>query len=106
HRLPRMMEAGWRREARELLGQPAVDEPLFNLVVPRSRCPRCEHPIRWHENIPVLGWLALKGRCSQCGAAIGKRYPVIEVLAAVVAALCAWRFGYGWWLVFMLGASF
>lgn len=106
HRVPLMMEAGWRREARELLEQPAEDEPVFNLVVPRSRCPQCGHGIRWHENIPVLSWLMLKGRCSQCGTAISKRYPIIEVLTAVVAALCAWRLGYGPWLLFALGASF
>ncbi|MBF5056174.1 leaderpeptidase and N-methyltransferase [Alcanivorax sp. 521-1] len=106
HRMPRMMEAGWRREARELLEQPAEDEPVFNLVVPRSRCPDCGHGIRWYENIPVVSWLALKGRCSRCGTAISKRYPIIELITAVVAALCAWRFGYGPWLLFTLGASF
>ncbi|MBM7332339.1 prepilin peptidase [Alloalcanivorax marinus] len=106
HRVPKMMEAGWRREARELLDQPAEEEPVFNLVVPRSRCPHCGHGIRWHENIPVLSWLALKGRCSQCGTAISKRYPIIELLTALVAALCAWRFGYGIWLPFTLYASF
>ncbi|MFP1682464.1 prepilin peptidase [Alloalcanivorax sp. C16-1] len=106
HRVPKMMEAGWRREARELLGQPAEEEPVFNLVVPRSRCPHCGHGIRWHENIPVVSWLALKGRCSQCGTAISKRYPVIELLTALVAGLCAWRFGYGIWLPFTLYASF
>ena len=106
HRVPKMMEAGWRREARELLEQPAEEEPVFNLVVPRSRCPHCGHGIRWHENIPVLSWLALKGRCSQCGTAISKRYPIIELLTALVAALCAWRFGYGIWLPFTLYASF
>lgn len=106
HRVPKMMEAGWRREARELLDQPAEEEPVFNLVVPRSRCPHCGHGIRWHENIPVVSWLALKGRCSQCGTAISKRYPVIELLTALVAALCAWRFGYGIWLPFTLYASF
>ncbi|MCC4308139.1 A24 family peptidase [Alcanivorax marinus] len=106
HRVPKMMEAGWRREARELLDQPAEEEPVFNLVVPRSRCPHCGHGIRWHENIPVLSWLALKGRCSQCGTAISKRYPIIELLTALVAGLCAWRFGYGIWLPFTLYASF
>ncbi|WP_101675908.1 prepilin peptidase [Alloalcanivorax mobilis] len=106
HRLPLMMERGWRREARELLGQPEHNEPLFNLLVPRSRCPHCDHGIAWHENIPVLSWLALRGRCSACQAPISKRYPIIELLAALVAALCAWRFGYGPWLPFTLFASF
>lgn len=106
HRLPVMMENGWRREARELLGEPEPPAAPFNLVVPRSRCPHCGHGIRWYENVPVLSWLALRGRCSACRAAIGKRYPVIELLAAVLAALCAWRFGYGPWLLFSLYISF
>jgi leader peptidase (prepilin peptidase)/N-methyltransferase len=106
HRLPVMMENGWRREARELLGEPEPPTAPFNLVVPRSRCPHCGHGIRWYENVPVLSWLALRGRCSACRAAIGKRYPVIELLAAVLAALCAWRFGYGPWLLFSLYISF
>lgn len=107
HRMPIMMENTWKREARELLEQPAAEEPaLFNLVVPRSRCPHCGHAITWYENIPVVSWLALKGRCSECKAPIAKRYPVIEMLAALVAALCAWHFGYGGWLLFTLYASF
>lgn len=107
HRVPIMMEHGWKREARELLEQPGeAPEPLFNLVVPRSRCPHCGHAITWYENIPVASWLALKGRCSGCHAPIAKRYPIIETLTAVLAALCAWRFGYGGWLLFTLFASF
>jgi leader peptidase (prepilin peptidase)/N-methyltransferase len=110
HRIPKMMEATWRQEARELLDQPAAKgeetPPLFNLVTPGSHCPHCNHRIRWYENVPVVSWALLKGRCSGCKAAISKRYPIIELLTALVAGLCAWRFGYDPWLIFMLYGSF
>tara|TARA_R100000935_G_scaffold15320_1_gene30506 strand:+ start:5730 stop:6614 length:885 start_codon:yes stop_codon:yes gene_type:complete len=110
HRIPKMMEATWRQEARELLEQPAPKgeetPPLFNLVTPGSHCPHCNHRIRWYENVPVVSWALLKGRCSGCKAAISKRYPIIELLTALVAGLCAWRFGYDPWLIFMLYGSF
>ena len=110
HRIPKMMEATWRQEARELLDQPATkgeEEPrIFNLVTPGSHCPHCNHRIRWYENVPVVSWALLKGRCSGCKAPISKRYPIIELLTALVAGLCAWRFGYDPWLIFMLYGSF
>ncbi len=110
HRIPKMMEASWRQEARELLEQPAPKgeetPPIFNLVTPGSHCPHCNHRIRWYENVPVVSWALLKGRCSGCKAAISKRYPIIELLTALVAGLCAWRFGYDPWLIFMLYGSF
>lgn len=110
HRIPKMMEATWRQEARELLEQPAPkgesEPPIFNLVTPGSHCPHCNHRIRWYENVPVVSWALLKGRCSSCKAAINKRYPVIELLTGLVAGLCAWRFGYDPWLIFMLYGSF
>ena len=110
HRIPKMMEATWRQEARELLEQPApkdeAEPPIFNLVTPGSHCPHCNHRIRWYENLPVVSWALLKGRCSGCKAAISKRYPIIELLTALVAGLCAWRFGYDPWLIFMLYGSF
>lgn len=110
HRIPKMMEATWRQEARELLEQPAPKEeetpPIFNLVTPGSHCPHCNHRIRWYENVPVVSWALLKGRCSSCKAAISKRYPIIELLTGLVAGLCAWRFGYDPWLIFMLYGSF
>ena len=110
HRIPKMMEATWRQEARELLEQPApkdeAEPPIFNLVTPGSHCPHCNHRIRWYENVPVVSWALLKGRCSGCKAAISKRYPIIELLTALVAGLCAWRFGYDPWLIFMLYGSF
>ncbi|MCU5781851.1 leaderpeptidase and N-methyltransferase [Alcanivorax balearicus MACL04] len=106
HRVPRMMERTWRREAQEVLELPIEETSPYNLVVPRSRCPHCDHAIRWHENIPVISWLLLKGRCSACGQGISARYPLIELLSALIAAVCAWQFGYGSWLVFILFASF
>ena len=110
HRIPKMMEATWRQEARELLEQPAPKgeetPPIFNLVTPGSHCPHCNHRIRWYENVPVVSWALLKGRCSGCKAAISKRYPIIELLTGLVAGLCAWRFGYDPWLIFMLYGSF
>lgn len=106
HRVPRMMERTWRREAQEVLELPIEETSPYNLVVPRSRCPHCDHAIRWHENIPVISWLLLKGRCSACGQGISARYPLIELLSALLAAVCAWQFGYGSWLVFVLFASF
>ena len=110
HRIPKMMEATWRQEARELLEQPAPKgeetPPIFNLVTPGSHCPHCNHRIRWYENVPVVSWALPKGRCSGCKAPISKRYPIIELLTALVAGLCAWRFGYDPWLIFMLYGSF
>lgn len=118
HRIPKMMEATWRQEARELLAPPAnegeeqpapkdeAEPPIFNLVTPGSHCPHCNHRIRWYENVPVVSWALLKGRCSGCKAPISKRYPIIELLTGLVAGLCAWRFGYDPWLLFMLYGSF
>lgn len=93
HRLPRMLEQGWRAECAELNGNPLPATEPFNLVVPRSRCPHCGHAIRAIENVPVLSFLALRGRCSACRAAISPRYPVVEALAGALAGYVAWRFG-------------
>lgn len=64
-----------------------------SIVRPRSACPGCGRPIPWHENVPVLGWIALRGRCRGCGGRISPRYPVVELLGALLALLCLWRFG-------------
>jgi len=93
YRLPKMMERQWAAECAEISGQPAKDEEPFNLLVPRSRCPHCGHMIRWYENIPVLSWLALRGRCSACKAPIGLRYPLVELVTAGFFALCGARWG-------------
>ena len=106
YRLPVMMERSWQQEAREILELPAKDDgEIFNLVTPRSRCPKCDHGIAWYENIPVVSWLALKGKCKGCATPISKRYPVIELTSGVLAGLCAWHFGYGPWLAFTLFAT-
>ncbi len=93
HRLPRMLERGWREQCAELDGGTAPVEPAYNLVVPRSACPSCGHRIGAHENVPVVSWLALRGRCSQCKAAISPRYPLVEVAGGVLAALAVLKFG-------------
>jgi len=93
HRLPRMLERGWREQCAELDGGTAPVEPAYNLVVPRSACPSCGHRIGAHENIPVVSWLALRGRCSKCKAAISPRYPLVEIAGGVLAALAVLKFG-------------
>lgn len=107
YRLPRMMEQDWRRQCQALLsdqpdGLPASGPPAaeadpepYNLVRPRSACPACGAAIRPLHNIPVLSWLWLRGRCAACNAAIGLRYPVVELLTALVSLLVAWRYGPG-----------
>jgi leader peptidase (prepilin peptidase)/N-methyltransferase len=94
-RLPRMMAQAWRREAREALELPPFDEPTLSLVRPASRCPGCNKPIRpWH-NVPVLGWLWLRGRCADCRTSICIQYPLVEAATGLMSAVCAWHFGYG-----------
>ncbi len=102
-RLPVMMERRWRRECAEFLDHPANenDEP-FDLVTPRSRCPHCGHLITALENIPVISYLVLRGRCRSCGASISARYPFIELLSAGVAITVAWQFGVTWQTAFAL----
>ena len=93
HRLPQMMEAEWRAQAAELRGEPSHEAARFNLVVPRSRCPACGHGITALENIPLVSWALLRGRCSACKKPISARYPTIELLTGLASALVAWRFG-------------
>ncbi len=94
HRLPRMLERRWAAECAELSGQPAPDEGKpFNLVTPRSHCPGCQSDIRWHQNIPVLSWLFLRGRCAHCGTGIALRYPLVELLTAGLFAYAFHRHG-------------
>ncbi|MGQ0586654.1 MAG: prepilin peptidase [Gammaproteobacteria bacterium] len=94
-RLPPMLERGWRHECRELLAlEPAPAEPPLSLITPASRCPRCQVPIRpWH-NIPVVSWLALRGRCASCSAPISIQYPLVEALTGLLSMACALRFGW------------
>ncbi|EXI87010.1 MAG: Pectic enzymes secretion protein OutO [Candidatus Accumulibacter regalis] len=96
HRLPMMMERDWRNHCAELCGQaPPPHEPL-SLARPGSRCPACGHAITALENIPVLSWLFLHGRCSACAAPISPRYPLVEATSGLLSALAAFHFGYGW----------
>ena len=94
HRLPRMMEREWAAQCAELAGNtvPSLEEP-YNLVRPRSACPSCGHRIRALENIPLVSWLALRGKCSACRARVSARYPLVELLAGLGAAYAAARFG-------------
>jgi leader peptidase (prepilin peptidase)/N-methyltransferase len=96
HRLPKMMEREWRSQCAELLDAEAKPEPqqAYNLVVPRSRCPNCDHQITALENVPMLSYIALRGRCSDCGWRIPLRYPVIEFLTGLLSVLVVWRFGF------------
>jgi leader peptidase (prepilin peptidase)/N-methyltransferase len=93
YRLPKMMERQWQLEAAEMAGQEAPAQEPFNLMVPRSRCPHCGHPITWYENMPVFSYLALGGKCSACKAAISVRYPVVEATLAALFFYCIWTFG-------------
>ncbi|WP_341907243.1 A24 family peptidase [Polaromonas sp. YR568] len=93
YRLPKMMERQWAEECADLSGTPLAPADKFNLLVPRSRCSSCGHLIAWYENIPVLSYLWLRGRCSVCGTGFGVRYPVIELLTGALFAFCAWRWG-------------
>lgn len=94
HRLPRMMEREWQVQCAELRGEEATqtDTPL-TLARPRSRCPSCGHMITALENIPVLSYLFLKGRCSSCGQKISMRYPLVEIFTGLLSAYTAWHFG-------------
>ncbi len=104
HRLPRMMEAQWRAECAELEGREPPVQERFDLMHPPSRCPSCGTSIRAIHNIPVVSWLALRGKCAACKAPISVRYPAVEVLAGALAVLVAWRFSYSpalaWALVY------
>lgn len=93
YRLPKMLEVEWADNCAELAGaEPPVREP-FNLARPRSRCQQCQHMIRWYENIPVLSYLALRGRCSNCKTAIGMRYPLVELATGLLFAALAGMYG-------------
>jgi leader peptidase (prepilin peptidase)/N-methyltransferase len=104
HRLPRMMEQQWDAECAQHRAAQAGEAytptaPALTLSKPRSRCPHCAHPIGWLENIPVLSWLYLRGQCAHCHAAIGIRYPLVEVATAGLFAWCITRWGFtptGW----------
>ena len=93
HRLPQMIDRGWRIDSAELLGVDIEVPARITLSSPRSRCPSCGHLIAWHENIPLLSYAFLGGKCSACKTPISARYPAIEVLTALLFAACGWHFG-------------
>jgi leader peptidase (prepilin peptidase) / N-methyltransferase len=119
HRLPIMLEREWREQCEELARERAASGPHaptahpaaaaghageephaqrepFNLVVPRSACPSCKAPISAWQNLPIVSWLLLRGRCAACGVRISIRYPLIEALTGVLSAAVAWKLGFGW----------
>ena len=103
HRLPLMLEREWREQCSEVANPdrsattiPAGMLEPYNLMVPRSACPSCKAPITALQNIPLLSWLFLRGRCARCGNPISVRYPLVELLTGVLTAAVAWRFGFGW----------
>lgn len=107
HRLPRMMQRDWNEQAAVMLEDAALADcatkfrsentvpARYNLVVPRSSCPKCGHQIRSRENIPIISYLVLRGKCAQCKNPISPRYPVIEAVSGVLAGYIAWHFGFG-----------
>ncbi len=108
YRLPLMMQRDWHEQCDELSKEPAPDLPegKFNLVVPRSRCPSCGAAIKAWQNIPVLSYLLLGAQCSNCQKSISVRYPLVETMTAILAAICAWHFGFGWEALMAIGLSF
>jgi len=112
HRVPVMLEREWKSQAEEILRGNEQDvglkpdlqrdphaeaKPKYNLVVPRSACPKCDAPITAAQNIPVVSYLLLKGKCASCGVRISVRYPLVELGTAILSALVAWKFGFVWY---------
>lgn len=95
HRLPKMMEREWQQQCAELNGQTLDASPSYNLIVPRSACPHCNHAISALENIPVISYLFLRGKCAGCAAPISPRYPIVEAISGLLSAYAAWHFGFG-----------
>lgn len=94
HRLPKMLEREWRAQCAALAGEDAAADTPYNLVVPRSACPACGHPISALQNIPVASYLWLRGRCAHCKTPIGVRYPLVEALTGLLSGFVAWHFGF------------
>lgn len=98
YRFPKMMERQWAAECAEISGQSAESPPVserFNLLLPPSRCGHCGHQIRWYENIPILSYLFLRGKCSACGTHLSLRYPLVELATSALFAYCGWRWDFG-----------
>jgi leader peptidase (prepilin peptidase)/N-methyltransferase len=95
YRLPKMMEQDWRRQCADINETEVTETARYNLVVPRSACPHCNHEIGAWENIPVISYLLLRGKCSACRAAISARYPLIETVSGLLCGFAAAHFGFG-----------
>ena len=107
-RLPQMLERDWQAQARDILGLPEPARgPVYNLLRPRSHCPNCQHSLPARENIPLLSYLFLRGKCTYCKTPISLRYPLTELACAALSAFVAWHFGFGaqagWMLVLTWG---
>ena len=96
HRLPKMMDRDWRVHCAELRGEVLPAQERLSLAWPGSRCPACGHAITARENVPVLSWVFLRGRCSACRQQISPRYPLVEAVSCLLCAFAAFHFGYGW----------
>ncbi|WP_285260255.1 prepilin peptidase [Halopseudomonas bauzanensis] len=98
HRLPKMMERDWLQQAQEMLhpDQPHVEQPVYNLVLPHSHCPHCQTEIKPWQNLPLISYALLRGRCGSCRERISARYPLVELLTAVLSIVVAWQYGFGW----------
>ncbi|WP_438862816.1 prepilin peptidase [Neptunicella sp.] len=100
HRLPIMLEQGWQREFQqyfnpeESLPPSQQDEETYNIVTPRSRCPKCHTEITALQNIPIISWLLLRGKCKQCQNPISIRYPIVELITGLVSIAVGWHFGF------------
>lgn len=103
YRLPKMMERDWHEQCCELLEiEKGKNQKQFNLITPRSSCPQCHHKITAFENIPVISYLYLKGRCKSCKVKISPQYPIIEMLTGLMSAYIAWHFGFSWQTLFAI----
>ena len=96
HRLPKMMDRQWAAECAEFTGQPAPEQPPLNLLHPRSRCHSCSAGIAWYQNVPVVSYLLLRGKCNACGVSIGLRYPLVELLTGTLFAWVFAQHGAAW----------
>lgn len=93
YRLPKMMERQWAGECAEMAGKSLAPPEKFNLLAPRSRCSSCGHVLRWYENMPIVSYLFLRGKCSVCGTRYGLRYPIVEAVTGGLFFFCVWRWG-------------